>query len=91
LQATKKVALLAQRMKQLRGFVHISTAYVNSNLPRGSHVEEKVYPIYRKNGQILDPDGLARTLTALSPAAAELKVQHQHARTTASHICTCDA
>ena len=70
-------------MKQLRGFVHVSTAYVNSNLPRGSHVEEKIYPIRRKNGQILDPDGTARMLTALSPAAAETKVHNEHVLTAA--------
>ena len=88
LQATKKVALLAQRMKQLKGFVHASTAYVNANLPKGSHVEEKIYPIYRKNGQILDPDGMARTLAALSPAAAEAKVQRELVLTAVT-IFTC--
>ena len=76
LQATKKVVLLAQRMEQLRGFVHVSSAYVNSNLPRGSHVEEKIYPIHRKNGQVLNHNETARTLAALSPASAEAKVQH---------------
>ena len=43
-QATKKVAQLALKLKQLKAFVHVSTGYVNSNLPRGSHIEEQVYP-----------------------------------------------
>ena len=31
-------------MHRLRGFVHLSTAYVNCNRPRGSHVSERLFP-----------------------------------------------
>ena len=33
---------------RLRGMVHVSTAYVNANLKRGTHVEERIYPLVRK-------------------------------------------
>lgn len=74
---------MAQRMKQLRGFVHVSTAYVSSSLPRNSHTEEKIYPIHHKNGQVLNHNETARTLAALSPASAEAKVQHKFVLTAA--------
>ncbi len=44
-QATRNVADLAAAMGKLRAFVHLSTAYVNCDRPRGSHVEEALYPL----------------------------------------------
>ena len=43
MQATRNIADAALSFKRLRGFVHLSTAYVNCNQPRGSHVEERLY------------------------------------------------
>ncbi len=45
LQAKRNVADLAAAMGKLRAFVHLSTAYVNCDRPRGSHVEEMLYPL----------------------------------------------
>jgi fatty acyl-CoA reductase len=33
-------------MRRLRGFVHLSTAYVNCNRARGSHVAERLFPFF---------------------------------------------
>lgn len=73
-QATKKVSELALQIKHMRGFVHVSTAYVNSNLPRGGHIEERVYPLRRKDGRRLEHAKLAVQLSALPPAKAEATV-----------------
>ena len=43
MQATRNIADAALSFKRLRGFVHLSTAYVNCNRPHGSHVEERLY------------------------------------------------
>ena len=43
MQATRNIADAALLFKRLRGFVHLSTAYVNCNRRRGSHVEERLY------------------------------------------------
>ena len=43
MQATRNIADAALSFRRLRGFVHLSTAYVNCNRPRGSHVEERLY------------------------------------------------
>lgn len=75
LQATKKVSELALQIKNMRGFVHVSTAYVNSNLPRGSHIEERIYPLRLKDGKRIEHAKLAVKLAALPPAKAEHKVR----------------
>ncbi|BDA50523.1 probable fatty acyl-CoA reductase 1 [Coccomyxa sp. Obi] len=74
-EATKKVSELALQIKNLRGFVHVSTAYVNSNLPRGSHIEERIYPLYRKDGRRVEHSKLALQLAALPPPKAEATAQ----------------
>ena len=60
------------RPPRLRGMVHVSTAYVNSNLKRGTHVEERIYPLVRET--ITDKKTGAKVRTVLSHAdvAAEL-------------------
>ena len=45
MQATHNLANLATGMGKLRAFVHLSSAYVNCDQPRGSHVEERLYPM----------------------------------------------
>ena len=70
-QATRKTAELAQQMRRIRGFVYVSTAYVNSNLPRGSHIEERIYPLYYSNGNRILHGHLAAQLAALPASKAE--------------------
>lgn len=70
-QATRKTAELAQQMRRLHGFVYVSTAYVNSNLPRGSHIEERIYPLYYSNGNRILHGHLAAQLAALPASRAE--------------------
>jgi alcohol-forming fatty acyl-CoA reductase len=43
-QGTLKMLALAQKCKHLQTFVHVSTAYVNSN--RRGFIEEKIYDIH---------------------------------------------
>ena len=70
-QATRKTVELARGMQRLRGFVHVSTAYVNANLVRGSHVEERMYALYDAQGARIEHAALARRLAALPPPKAE--------------------
>ncbi len=65
------MAELAAGMRRLRGFLHVSTAYVNSNFPRGSHVEERMYPLSLADGCTADHAAIAAELLALPPASAE--------------------
>ena len=76
-QATKKVATLALKIKHLKAFVHVSTAYVNCNLPRGSHIEEQIYPLRHKDGKKVEHKKLAIKLAAMAPAKAEAEVRSQ--------------
>ena len=68
------MATLALKIKQLKAFVHVSTAYVNCNLPRGSHIEEQIYPLYHKNGKMVEHKALAMRLADMPPAKAEAEV-----------------
>ncbi len=70
-QATRQAATLALEMQHMRGFVHISTAYVNSNQARGSHVEERIYPLLDGCGARILHCDLAARLTALPAPKAE--------------------
>lgn len=76
-QATKEVAALAQSCKKLRGFVHVSTAYVNANQPQGSHVEEAIYVLHAQDGSVLHHASLVAELAGLSRARAERKVKQR--------------
>lgn len=73
-QATKRIAELAAGMRRLRGFVHISTAYVNAHHPRGSHIEEALYPLRAREGRELSHASLAAELAALPHVRAERRV-----------------
>lgn len=44
-QGTRRLLTMATRMTALRCFLHVSTAYVNVNQPRGTYVEERIYPL----------------------------------------------
>ncbi len=74
-QATKKLMKLAFTMPNMKGFIHVSTAYVNCNLPKGSHVEEKIYPLVMKDGTKLDHNKVADELLALDAKAATKRVR----------------
>lgn len=73
-QATKNMAALASDMKQLRSFLHVSTAYVNCFLGRQKHVEERQYAIMF-NGKPMSHEAVIAELQALPPAEAERRVR----------------
>ena len=70
--ATRQLLELAATMPFLRCFTYMSTAYVNSNQPRHSRIEEKIYPLPGTD----DPLAVAQELLELPPALAERKVSH---------------
>ncbi len=71
-QATKEVAALAAGMHRLQAFVYVSTCYVNAHQPKGSHIEEAIYPLLmRSSGQALQHAELAARLAQMAPARAE--------------------
>lgn len=71
--STGQLLELAATMPFLRCFTYMSTAYVNSNQPRHSRIEEKIYPLPGTE----DPLAVAQELLDLPPALAERKVGHQ--------------
>ena len=60
---------LAKECRNILAFTHVSTAYVNSNLPDQSQVEEKVYDLPGNQ----DPEDVIRGIIKLGPQ----KVQEQ--------------
>lgn len=65
---------MAASMHRLQALIHVSTCYVNAHRPRGSHVEEALYPlVMRSSGKSLDHAELAAKLAAL-PSAKATKV-----------------
>ena len=72
-QATRNMAELASEMRQIRSFLHVSTAYVNCHLGRGAHVEEQRYPI-TLDGRRMAHAEVAAELAALAPDVAERRV-----------------
>lgn len=75
LQATREVADLAAGMHRLQAFVYVSTCYVNAHRPKGSHIEEAIYPLtLRSSGQALQHADLAAKLARMTPARAERAV-----------------
>ncbi len=73
-QATKNMAALAADMRQLRSFLHVSTAYVNCFLGRQKHVEERQYPIMF-NGKPMNHAAVIEELQDLPPKEAESRVR----------------
>jgi alcohol-forming fatty acyl-CoA reductase len=69
-RATANVVTLAMRCAALAGYVHVSTAYVNINRPRGSHVEEKIYPLALPDGTPVRHADTAAELLGLPPKEA---------------------
>lgn len=70
---TRRLLQLASRMERLRCFLHVSTAYVNVNLPRGSSIEERIYPL-RLGQQLIDHAEIVEDLLSLKPDDANVRV-----------------
>ncbi|KAI8471567.1 MAG: male sterility protein-domain-containing protein [Monoraphidium minutum] len=68
-RGTLSVVRLAARMQRLKSFVYISTCYANMNRPRGSLVEERLYPVM-VDGREFDTSHLAEELLAMPAAEA---------------------
>lgn len=67
------MAQLASEMRQIKSFLHVSTAYVNCHLGRNVHVEERQYP-FTVNGRPVSHAHIIAELAALAPEAAERRV-----------------
>jgi hypothetical protein len=74
------VTELARAMTRLRGFVHVSTAYTNCDMPKRAVVHERVFPLLAASGKPVDIDALAAELMALPPADAQAQVRAARAR-----------
>jgi nucleoside-diphosphate-sugar epimerase len=70
---TRRLLALATQMQQLRAMVHVSTAYVNVNFPRGSTVDERIFPLYFGEQEVHHAD-IVDDLMSLKPAAANVRV-----------------
>jgi len=71
---TRRLLQLASRMERLRCFLHVSTAYVNVNLPRGSSIEERIYPL-KLGQQLIDHAEIVEDLLSLKPDDANVRAQ----------------
>lgn len=71
---TRRLLALATQMRALRGMVHVSTAYVNVNFPRGSTVDERIFPLHF-GGQEVHHADIVDDLMSLKPAAANVRAQ----------------
>eukprot|EP00878_Enallax_costatus_P005649 GHUV01005923.1.p1 GENE.GHUV01005923.1~~GHUV01005923.1.p1 ORF type:complete len:571 (+),score=168.70 GHUV01005923.1:688-2400(+) len=71
---TQRLLALAARMNALKCFVHVSTAYVNVNLPRGSYIEERLYPLYIGEQEVHHAD-IVEDLMSLKPFSANVRAQ----------------
>ena len=77
-QATKIVAALARKSPMLQRFVHVSTAYVSSYMPKGSCIDECVRPLVGKRSGVINHDAVAQELASLSPSAADQQASVRH-------------
>lgn len=58
-EGTRTVLQLAASAQCLRGLVHVSSAFVNMNMPRGSIIDEAVYPL-RLGRQVVDVEQIVK-------------------------------
>jgi hypothetical protein len=74
-EGTRTVLELAASTQCLRGLVHVSSAYVNMNVPRGSTIDEAIYPL-RLGRQVVDVEQIAKVgcTNSCSSVAARLVV-----------------
>ncbi|KAK9820154.1 hypothetical protein WJX72_006750 [[Myrmecia] bisecta] len=71
---TKGLLHLAQGCRSMQAFCFVSTAYVNANQPRGSLIEEKIYPL-SDNGAPVQQAELVAKLMGLPIDAAETETR----------------
>ena len=76
-QATKNLAEMAAEMPKLKAFVHVSTAYVNGNQPKGASISEHLLPL---DGEGADHASLVTQLQTLPKAQAASQVSCSHHR-----------
>jgi fatty acyl-CoA reductase len=74
---TRRLLNLATQMQQLRCFLHVSTAYVNVNQPRGSSVEERIYPL-KLGSEVVSHAAVVEDLLSLEPDDANVRVSSMH-------------
>lgn len=63
-QGTRNLLNLATACNHLRALIHVSTAYVNVNLPKGCHIDEVIYPLM-EGGQQVDEMAIAEVRTVV--------------------------
>jgi fatty acyl-CoA reductase len=74
---TRRLLNLAMQMQQLRCFLHVSTAYVNINQPRGSSIEERIYPLKLGSG-VVSHAAVVEDLLSLEADDANVRVSSKH-------------
>lgn len=74
LQAPQRLLNLAAGMPRLRAFLHVSTAYVNGNLPKGSFVPEEPCQQLTIAGRAVQHEQLVTELQELPEQCAEQQV-----------------
>ena len=65
---------MAGQMPRLEAFVHVSTAYVNGNQPKGSLVPEQLIGLQHSQGQPANHTALVESLQLSPRAEASSKV-----------------
>ena len=71
---TSALLQLAESMAHLRCFTYVSTAFVNANQPKGTCLQEEIYPLMDVDGSPADAEVIAHRLLALSPKKADEQV-----------------
>jgi hypothetical protein len=65
-EGARAVLALARRCSRLRAMVHTSSAYVNINMPSGSAVQERIYPLMH-GGVELDAEEIVQVRGSMAP------------------------
>ena len=69
---------MASKMPHLKAFVHVSTAYVNGNQPKGSTVPERLLPLLDEQGRVVDHSAMLASLQSMPKPEAATQVWHSH-------------
>ncbi|KAL3162395.1 Fatty acyl-CoA reductase 2, variant 2 [Trebouxia sp. C0010 RCD-2024] len=83
--ATKAIADFAAKMKKLRCFMYVSTAYSNAHLKKYSTVKEQLYPLREQDGQEVDHAAVVDRLLAMPVDEAQQEVQSVMKRLNFNH------
>ncbi|KAL0029274.1 hypothetical protein WJX79_006937 [Trebouxia sp. C0005] len=73
--ASKTIADFAAKMKKLRCFMYVSTAYSNAHLKKYSTVHEQLYPLREQDGREVDHAAVVDRLLAMPVEEAQQEVQ----------------